>query len=699
MRILQILPELNVGGVETGTVDFARYLKDHGHHAVVVSHGGALVEALEKMGVKHYALPVHKKSLWTILRSAGALRKIIQKEKIDIVHARSRVPGWIAFFACKKTKAKFITTCHGYYSNHFFSKVMGWPRLVIVPSEVIGRHMIDNFKVPSENIRCIPRSVDLKRFQVKKEESTEPSCRISIVGRMTPLKGHKYFLNAMAKVVRFLPFVKIWIIGDVPPQKEAYRKELELLARRLGLVDHVEFLGTRKDVPQLLAQTDVLVMASIEPESFGRVILEAQAVGVPVVATQIGGAVEIIEDGKTGLLVPPRATDEMAHAVMRILNDKRLARQFQIEARKKVEEKYTVDHMSGQTLDVYKELMGSMNILVMKMSAMGDVILVTASLKALRKKFRRAKIICLVGKESREILQRCPYIDEMIVVDFKHHHKSLFRIIRFSKKLREYKFDKIIDFQNNLKSHLLTFLSFPSESYGFHNGKMGFVLTHPVKNPNDDLPPVQHQFQILEMLGIQGGDVHELELWPSDNDRKRIKDILENEWMGSGTKIVGIHVSASEKWQTKNWPIEHIAHLADILAGYNIRTVITGVAQDLELAQEVVKKSKTKPVVLAGKTSIMELAALIERCQVFVTPDSSPMHIAAAMKTPFVAFFGPTASLRHIPPARSYAVFEKKLECAPCYRSHCHILTHACMKEITPQEVAHKVRELMKEKK
>src|SRR3989338_8541264 len=114
MKILQILPELNVGGVETGTVDLAKYLVDHGHRSVVVSSGGELVPELEAAGTKHYKLPVHKKSLWTALKCVKALRAIIIEEKADIVHARSRVPAWIAYFACRGTQAAFITTCHGY---------------------------------------------------------------------------------------------------------------------------------------------------------------------------------------------------------------------------------------------------------------------------------------------------------------------------------------------------------------------------------------------------------------------------------------------------------------------------------------------------------------------------------------------------------------------------------------------------------
>jgi len=126
MNVLQILPELNVGGVETGTLDLARHLAKLGHKAVVVSAGGPMVKDIQAAGAVHYQLPVHKKSLWVMFKMVPALAEIIKKEKIDIVHARSRVPAWIAFFACRRTKAVFITTCHGYYKKHLFSYVMGW---------------------------------------------------------------------------------------------------------------------------------------------------------------------------------------------------------------------------------------------------------------------------------------------------------------------------------------------------------------------------------------------------------------------------------------------------------------------------------------------------------------------------------------------------------------------------------------------
>ncbi|MFA5260531.1 MAG: lipopolysaccharide heptosyltransferase II [Candidatus Omnitrophota bacterium] len=693
------MPELNVGGVETGTVDLAKYLLEHGHSPVVVSNGGALVQSLENMGITHYQLPVHKKSFLSAWRCVKALKRIIVDEKIDVVHARSRVPAWIAFFACRGTEAEFITTCHGYYSTHVLSRVMGWGKYVIVPSEAIGRHMIEDFDVPADHIRCIPRSVDLDRFNLPHEShKMKTSFTIAIIGRLTPLKGHTYFLKAMAKVVRIMPYVKVWVIGEAPRSKDSYRQELDALTRRLGLSDTVEFLGTRQDIPQLLSQTDVLVLSSTVPEAFGRVIIEAQAADVPVVATKVGGVVEIIEHEKTGLLVLPKDSDGMAQAVIRLLQDRPFAQSIAAQAKKKVLSQYTLAHMAKKTLAVYKELLKTLNILVIKISAVGDVILVTAALKAVREKFPQARIVCLVGEEARVILQRCPYVDELIVIDAQSRHRRLWRVLKYGRRLARNKFDKVIDFQNNRLSHVLAFCSFARERYGYNNRKWGSLLNRPVLLPNHHLPPVLHQFQVLKLLDIPAPpDDLRLELWPAEKDYKRIQELFESEWLGAQHNVVGIHLAASLRWATKNWPLEYAARLCDLLSARNIRVVITGVDKDFAAGLELLRLTKSKPANFIGKTDIMEMAALISRCRVFLTPDSAPMHIAAAMGTPFIAFFGPTAAFRHLPPSERHVVFQRKLPCVPCYSPKCRIKTHACMKEISPEEVVEQVVRFMKE--
>ncbi len=693
MKILQILPELNVGGVETGTVDFARYLVEHKHESIVVSNGGRLVEQLVKEGSRHYALPVHTKSLFSMIHSYRKLVEILHKENVDVVHARSRVPAWIAYFAARKAKTVFITTCHGYYSNQPFSRVMGLSKLVIVISEVIARHMIHDFKVPSENIRLIPRSVDLQKFNVeRKTDATAPV--IAIVGRLSPIKGHEYFLRSMVKVVRSKPFCKVWIIGDAPASKPEYRQELEVLSRRLGLRNHVEFLGNRSDIPQLLSQVDVMVMATVTQEAFGRVIIEAQAAGVPVVATKIGGIVEVVEHEKTGLLVLPKDTETMADAVLRLINEQKFAQGLIANAKKKIADKYTLKHMAEATLKVYHEMLTSLSILVVKLGAMGDVVLVTASLKALREKYPDAKIYCLVGRNSSILLQKCPYINGVIPFDLDKR-KNIKYVLSMARELRKYQFDKFIDFQNNRISHWLAFLSWPRESYGYDNGKWSWWLTDKIKNDETAMGPVEHQFRLLKMLGISFNKNAQLGLWPSQMDFDHVQNLLDSEWLGHGKNIVGINLSASEKWATKNWPVEHMARLCDLLAAENIRVVLTGEQKDKALVKQMTALTKSKPVNFVGKTNILQLAALIKKCRVYLTPDSAPMHLASAMGVPFVALFGPTDSLRHAPPSKRSVVIKRDLTCSPCYSTTCKISTQACMRDISPDDVFRKIKELM----
>ncbi|MDD3275130.1 MAG: glycosyltransferase family 4 protein, partial [Candidatus Omnitrophica bacterium] len=299
MKILQILPELNVGGVETGTLDLSRHLVRLGHKSVVVSAGGRLVKDLEAAGAKHYTLPVNKKSIVTMFKMIPKLVDIINQEEIDIVHARSRVPAWIAYFACRRSRAVLITTCHGYYKKHFFSFVMGWAKRVIAISNVIARHMIDDFAVPHDRIRLIPRSVDLEKFRyLDPRDKRKEDFNVGIIGRITPLKGHLYFIKAMAHIYRQVPRLKIWIVGDAPASKESYKEELQVLVRRLGLWHCTEFLGTQRDIPGIMEHLDLVVLSTTTHEAFGRVVVEAQAAGVPVVATRVGGVIDIIEDGK-----------------------------------------------------------------------------------------------------------------------------------------------------------------------------------------------------------------------------------------------------------------------------------------------------------------------------------------------------------------------------------------------------------------
>lgn len=696
MNILQILPELNVGGVETGTLDLAKYLVKLAHKAVVVSCGGQLVKELESYGAIHYQLPVHKKSIFNIIKMIPKLVEIIKKEQIDIVHARSRVPGWIAYFACRKTNKIFITTCHGYYKKHPFSYVMGWAKRVIVLSNVIARHMIDDFGVPHECIRLISRSVDLERFKyISPDTKRKEEFNVGIIGRITPLKGHLYFIKAMAKVARHIPRLKIWIVGDAPSSRQAYKEQIEVLVKRLGLWHCTEFLGIQRDIPAILANLDLLVLATTTQEAFGRVIIEAQASGVPVVATQVGGVIDIIEDGKTGLLVPPQDSSSMSEAIIRIFKDRALSRRLAENAYKKVKEKYNVELMVKETLGVYEDALKNFKVLIIKFSSAGDIILSTAAIRAIREKFKdNYKISFLVGVESKDILLTCPYIDELLVCDFKNKDKGMRGLLKLGGILRKQNFDVVIDLQNNRKSHVLSVLTLALERYGYDNKKFGFLLNKRIKDDKPPIDPVTHQFRILKMLGIDLHNPH-LELWPQEQDQHYIEEFLSSQWLGSNQRLIGINISASLRWLSKNWPIQHMAKLCAELTRRDLRVVITGTEKDLPEANKLMNLLKDiKPINACGKTTINQLAGLIKRCSVYISSDSAPLHIASAVDTPFIALFGPTDPRRHLPPAKDYIVIKKDLECSPCYKSKCK--TKKCMERISPEEVLEAMDKLLK---
>ncbi len=695
MNVLQVLPELKSGGVERGTIDLAKYLHRHGHKAVVVSAGGPLVAELTAAGVTHYALPVHKKSPLSVIRSVRTLSRIVQLEKIDMIHARSRVPAVVAFFVSRRTQVPFVTTCHGFYSKHFLSRMMGWGKIVIVASRVIGRRMRDDFGVAQSKMRLIPRGVNLEEFRWNRPEMPRPEIVVGMIGRLTPIKGHPLFLKAMARVARVFPEMKIRIIGDAP--KPQYKEELLALARHLGISKQVEFLGTRYDIPRLLTDMTVLAVPSVGEEAFGRVAIEAGACGVPVVATKIGGLMDVVEDGKDGLLVPPDDPRLLAEAVLRLIKEPAYAAGLAKHFRTKIEREFNLERMFESTLEVYKEAAEIRKILVIKMSAVGDVILSVPSLRALKVRYPKAKLSVLVGRKSRKILRNCPYVDDVITYDEPAGRRKLTSILRTGRALSREDFDMTVDLQNNRKSHWLAYLSGARVRAGHGNGKWSFLLNRAVADSKTALPPLEHQFRVLKLVDVEAIDKR-LELWASPEDERSVGRFLDSQWVSSSQVLVGVNPGSSLRWPTKQWPVENFAKLCDELAKRNIRVVLTGSADDAPIAEDLLSRTRNKPINAVGRTSISELVALVKRCHAFVSSDSAPMHVAASADIPLVALFGPTDPKRHLVPPSRHEVFWKEVPCAPCYLNDCPV-GHVCMKKITVQEVLDTVLKFVRERR
>jgi len=356
MKILLLVPSLESGGVETGTLDLAREFKKRGHTAIVISNGGKLVNELEKEGVEHIRLAVHKKSPFSLVL-VPRIANIIKSRNIDIVHASSRVPAWLGLFAARASRRPFVTSCHGFYSKHFFSSVMAKGELVMVISEAIKKRMTDAFGVPEEKIRLVYRGLDLGRYQYSGPERPirNDSPTVINIGRLTPLKGQLDFINAMKVVCKKIPRACAWIIGSTGRDRVRYENTPKDITLEIGLGKNVKFFGHRNDIPELLNESDCLVLSSLVPEGFGRTVIEAAASGVPVCASNTGGIKEIVENGVSGLLFPPGDIEQMAGAIVRMLSDRDLRSSCIRALHAKVEKNFTLQQMASRTLAVYEE--------------------------------------------------------------------------------------------------------------------------------------------------------------------------------------------------------------------------------------------------------------------------------------------------------------------------------------------------------
>ncbi len=309
MKVMQLLPELNSGGVERGTLEVADFLVKQGHEALVVSNGGRQVEALDKSGARHITMPVHRKSIASLFL-VKSFRKLLETEKPDIIHIRSRVPGWIAYLAWRKmdptTRPKLVSTVHGFYSVNRYSAVMTKGERVIAVSESIKAYILKNYPlIPESRITVIHRGVSPEQFPkgyrppdrwMETWRNDFPFLKgktvLLLPGRITRWKGQEDFIRLIASLRKDGVNAHCLIAGETHPKKKEFEVELRALATELGITNDVTFLGHRKDVREVMSVSDLVLSLSRDPEAFGRVSLEAMALGKPVVAYDHGGVGE-----------------------------------------------------------------------------------------------------------------------------------------------------------------------------------------------------------------------------------------------------------------------------------------------------------------------------------------------------------------------------------------------------------------------
>jgi glycosyltransferase involved in cell wall biosynthesis len=369
--VLQVIPGLVSGGVERGTVEIAAALIAAGWKSYVASSGGPMERELVRAGVEHITLPLASKNPLTIRRNGKALVEIIRRNRVDIVHARSRAPAWSAWRAAKMTRRRFVTTFHNVYGDsgrlkHWYNSIMARGERVIAISDFVAVHAANDYGVGLDRLRMIPRGVDMRLFdpgRVTGQRVADLAAAwrvpdgfaiVMLPGRLTRWKGGLDFIEAIAKLGRH--DVCCLLVGA--EQRSGFRKELEAAIVRHDLIGQVRIVEDCRDIAAAYVLSDVVVSASTDPEGFGRTIVEAQAMGRPVIATDHGGARETVVPGSTGWLVPPGDTAAMAAAIDHALRLEPEARDaLARRARSHIAQGFTREAMCARTIAIYEELL------------------------------------------------------------------------------------------------------------------------------------------------------------------------------------------------------------------------------------------------------------------------------------------------------------------------------------------------------
>jgi glycosyltransferase involved in cell wall biosynthesis len=374
--VLQVLPSLVTGGVERGTVDVAKALIGAGWKAYVASAGGPMVRELERVGAVHFRLPTDSKNPLTMFANISRLGRLLATYPIDLVHARSRAPAWSARAAARRHGVPFVTTFHGTYNagnflKRYYNSIMTSGDRVIAISDFISQHVQANYGVAPERLSVIHRGLDLDRLdpaKVPAERVAKLAAAwrlqdgvpvILMPGRLSRWKGQMVMIEATAKLIAALgkESAVCVMVGD-DQGRHSYRRQLERAVAAHGLGGAVRLTGECKDMAAAYMLADVVVSASLDPEAFGRVVVEAQAMGRPVIATDHGGPKETVLVNQTGWLVPPGDPDALAAALKTVLSLSPADRQgLALAARANIAQRFTVERMCARTIGVYTELL------------------------------------------------------------------------------------------------------------------------------------------------------------------------------------------------------------------------------------------------------------------------------------------------------------------------------------------------------
>ena len=379
LKVLQVIPKLGYGGAETGCYDLAHYLPENNCSSYIVTSGGELLKFIDRKKVKVIKLPVHSKNPFLMLFNSIALIFIILLNNISIVHARSRAPAWSCLFATKITRRKFVTTFHGTYNfknsiKKFYNSVMVRSDLIIAGSNFIFSHINQNYPKYldlKKKFLVIFRGINVDYFDSSTTLDSEENRLISdwevdknkkiilMPGRLTAWKGQETFIEALNLVNKELGYnsFNAVILGS-DQGRDIYTKKIKRLAEQYRLTSQLKFIEHCKNMPLAYKISDIVVSASVEPEAFGRVAVEAQSMEKPIIASDIGGSNETITDNVTGFLFQSGNAEALSKKIVEALQlDESRLKSIGIEGRKNIIKKFNVEKMCFSTYSEYKKLL------------------------------------------------------------------------------------------------------------------------------------------------------------------------------------------------------------------------------------------------------------------------------------------------------------------------------------------------------
>ncbi|MGH8104298.1 MAG: glycosyltransferase family 4 protein [bacterium] len=355
MKVAQLAPEMEVGGVERGTVEITRALVAAGHSAYVVSAGGRLTSVIEGAGGRHITMPIGSKNPMVAAACIPKIRRLIRDERVDIVHARSRVPAWVGYFATGGSHAHFITTAHGFYRPHWISRSMVMGEKVIAVSHPLKQYLIEKFGVAESRIVVIHRGVDTAEFHERAADEVKAFLEkwfippggfvVGMVGRPSPVKGHAILLDAIKRLINSGVPIHAIFVGVEPDAELAEPHPC------------IKFIRPMSDVALAYSAMDLCVMPSTVPEAFGRTVIEAMACRRPVIASNLGGVLDIIENGSNGLLFPAGDAGALADRISLLFHDSALRSRLADAGYQTVLQKFTLGKYISATLQLYQQIL------------------------------------------------------------------------------------------------------------------------------------------------------------------------------------------------------------------------------------------------------------------------------------------------------------------------------------------------------